>query len=83
MTASRYILLGIAAAGWAGVAAASGPAAPLTIEAIMSSPFPTELRVAPNGHRIAWVSNDRGARNIWIADANNASGTAADTFHRR
>ena len=79
MTASRYILLSIAAAGWTGVA--SGSAAPLTIEAIMSSPFPTELRAAPNGHRIAWVSNDRGARNIWIANAGTHQ-APRHAFHR-
>jgi dipeptidyl aminopeptidase/acylaminoacyl peptidase len=34
----------------------------------MSSPFPSELRAAPQGGGVAWVFNARGARNIWVAE---------------
>lgn len=38
-----------------------------TIEQIMSSPFPSELTAAAQGSTIAWVFNDKGAQNVWIA----------------
>ncbi|MGA8619215.1 MAG: prolyl oligopeptidase family serine peptidase [Candidatus Sulfotelmatobacter sp.] len=34
----------------------------------MSSPFPSELVAATQGHRVAWVFDAKGVRNIWIAD---------------
>ena len=42
---------------------------PVTLEAIMSAPFPSSLTASPSGERVAWVFNDEGARNIWIAEA--------------
>src|SRR5438093_345872 len=39
-----------------------------SLEQVMSSPFPTELVAAPAGGKVAWVFNDRGARNIWVAE---------------
>jgi dipeptidyl aminopeptidase/acylaminoacyl peptidase len=41
----------------------------VTIDALMASPFPTELVAAPSGARFAWVQSAEGVRNIWIADA--------------
>src|SRR6266508_3676028 len=41
---------------------------PFTLEQILSAPFPTDLTAAPDGAAVAWVFNDRGARNIWIAE---------------
>src|SRR2546426_3198887 len=38
-----------------------------TLEQALSAPFPEELVAAPPGGAGAWVFNDRGARNIWIA----------------
>ena len=45
------------------------PAQPagFTIEQVMSAPFPTGLVAAPSGGNVAWVYNDRGERNIWLA----------------
>jgi Tol biopolymer transport system component len=40
-----------------------------TLEQVMSSPFPTQLIAAEKGSRIAWVFDQRGARNVWVADA--------------
>jgi dipeptidyl aminopeptidase/acylaminoacyl peptidase len=40
-----------------------------TLEQILSSPFPSGLSAAPSGGAVAWVLNDRGVRNIWIATA--------------
>jgi len=39
------------------------------IEDILSSPFPSSLTAAQDLNRIAWVFNDCGKRNVWIADA--------------
>lgn len=57
------VLLGIAL-----TVAATAPAATqdFTIEAVLSAPFPSGLVAAPDG-RIAWVLNDEGERNIWVA----------------
>ncbi len=38
-----------------------------TIEQVMSSPFPLELTAARQGSTVAWVSNLKGAENVWIA----------------
>ncbi|HUL33985.1 MAG TPA: prolyl oligopeptidase family serine peptidase [Candidatus Eisenbacteria bacterium] len=39
-----------------------------TVEQILSSPFPSQLIAAESGFRVAWVFNDQGAQNVWIAD---------------
>src|SRR6476646_695412 len=43
--------------------------ASFTVEQIKSYPFPNELTTAKTGARIAWAFNERGARNVWVADA--------------
>ena len=62
---------------WFGIAAAlvlvnaaGAPAQqkPFTLEQVMSSAFPSELVAAPTGGKIAWVLDERGARNIWVAE---------------
>src|SRR5690349_8440373 len=47
----------------------SAPAKRFTLEQIMSAPFPTDLTAAPKGGAVAWVLNQKGARNIWAAEA--------------
>ena len=39
-----------------------------TIEQIKSYPFPNELTASATGARIAWAFNERGARNVWVAE---------------
>src|SRR5262245_28350425 len=39
-----------------------------TLEQVMSAPFPSDLTAAPTGDRIAWVLNQQGKRNIWVAE---------------
>jgi hypothetical protein len=39
-----------------------------TIEQIKSYPFPNELTASATGSRIAWAFNERGARNVWVAE---------------
>jgi dipeptidyl aminopeptidase/acylaminoacyl peptidase len=38
-----------------------------TVQQVMSSPFPSDLVAAPTGSAVAWVFNERGVRNIWMA----------------
>ncbi|MFN8354304.1 MAG: prolyl oligopeptidase family serine peptidase [Spirosomataceae bacterium] len=40
-----------------------------TLEQFMSYSFPSELSPAPVGNKVAWVQNDKGIRNIFIAQA--------------
>ncbi|HKK75711.1 MAG TPA: prolyl oligopeptidase family serine peptidase [Saprospiraceae bacterium] len=42
--------------------------AQFTIEQVLSSPFPSDLIATENDNTIAWVFNDQGRRNIWMAD---------------
>src|SRR5215211_728176 len=39
-----------------------------TLEQIKSYPFPNELTASATGSRIAWAFNERGARNVWVAE---------------
>ena len=41
--------------------------APPTLDALLSYPFMSDLTAAPRGGAIAWVSNLKGVRNIWVA----------------
>jgi dipeptidyl aminopeptidase/acylaminoacyl peptidase len=41
----------------------------ITLEQLMSVPFPSELTADSSGTKLAWVFNSRGARNIWVAEA--------------
>jgi dipeptidyl aminopeptidase/acylaminoacyl peptidase len=47
----------------------SAPAKRFTLDQIMSAPFPTDLTAAPKGGAVAWVLNQKGARNLWAAEA--------------
>lgn len=52
-----------------GAMAAGHAARPLTIEQIASAPFPYDLTASPVDGTVAWVYNERGARNVWVAHA--------------
>ena len=49
--------------------ACSVSAQSVTIDALLATPFPTELTAAPTGARFAWVQSAEGVRNIWVAQA--------------
>jgi dipeptidyl aminopeptidase/acylaminoacyl peptidase len=40
-----------------------------TLEQVLSAPFPYDLTSASHAPRVAWVFDNKGERNIWIADA--------------
>jgi dipeptidyl aminopeptidase/acylaminoacyl peptidase len=41
--------------------------AKFTLDQVMSAPFVSELIAAPASARVAWIANDQGRRNIWVA----------------
>ncbi|HEV8357849.1 MAG TPA: prolyl oligopeptidase family serine peptidase [Gemmatimonadales bacterium] len=60
-------------------AAAQRPAAPgrtgssaipggFTLEQVKSLPFPDGLTAAASGRKLAWALNERGVRNVWVAE---------------
>ncbi len=49
-------------------AAPSPPSAGFTLEQVRSYPFPSGLTAAPAGQRIAWAFDERGHRNVWVAE---------------
>jgi dipeptidyl aminopeptidase/acylaminoacyl peptidase len=61
-TSVRTLLLASALASPLGAQAPE-----VTLEGLMSAPFPSGLTASPEGGWVAWVQNDRGARNIWVA----------------
>ncbi|MDX2154479.1 MAG: prolyl oligopeptidase family serine peptidase [Bryobacteraceae bacterium] len=60
--------------------AASAFAAPFSLEQILGSAFPSELTAAPVGARVAWVSDARGVRNVWVAEGPEWRGRAVTTY---
>jgi dipeptidyl aminopeptidase/acylaminoacyl peptidase len=58
----------VAATATLGAAQAPAPAGAVTIDMLMSMPFPTDLVAAPAGGRIAWVSSASGVHNILVAE---------------
>lgn len=65
-TAATAIILtsGLVIAAQPGSATSSTP---VTIEALMSAPFPTDLVAAPAGGAVAWVTSVNGVHNVWVA----------------
>ena len=39
----------------------------IPVDLLMSAPYPGGLTAAPSGGLVAWVLNDKGVRNIWVA----------------
>jgi len=82
----RSLCLVAAAAALAagGSRAAAAPAAhAFSIEQVMSAPFPSAPVAAPQGGRVAWVYDEAGRRNIWVAEpgANGAFSAHAITAY--
>ncbi|MCX6633392.1 MAG: prolyl oligopeptidase family serine peptidase, partial [Candidatus Solibacter sp.] len=51
-----------------------------TLEQVLSAPFPYELIAAPGGAKVAWLLNERGARNVWIAAAPDFKGVRLTNY---
>jgi dipeptidyl aminopeptidase/acylaminoacyl peptidase len=73
-------LLGAAVVSLHG-ASASAQRAAFTIEDVMQAPFPSSLVAASGAKAVAWMFDDRGCRNVWVADAaHGMAGRAVTTF---
>lgn len=59
-------LLAVALLGAAPALAAGS--APFSMEQLLSYPFPEELIAAPVGSTLAWTFNERGLRNLYVAE---------------
>ena len=46
----------------------NGFPASYTLSQIKGYPFPNELAAAATGSRVAWAFNERGLRNLWVAE---------------
>jgi dipeptidyl aminopeptidase/acylaminoacyl peptidase len=55
-------------------------AAAVSIPDLLSAPFPMNLTAAPSGGAVAWVFNDRGSRNVWIATPPDYRGRPLTTY---
>jgi dipeptidyl aminopeptidase/acylaminoacyl peptidase len=53
-----------------------------TLEQVLSAPFPSELIAAPGGGKVAWLLNERGARNVWMAAAPDFKGVRLTNYTR-
>jgi dipeptidyl aminopeptidase/acylaminoacyl peptidase len=62
-------------------AVSAAPTKRFTLEQIMSAPFPTDLTAAPQGGTVAWVLDQNGARNIWVANAPDYKGRRITDYH--
>src|ERR1700750_1445717 len=61
-------LLGFVAATAVIGAQAPAPPASFTLERVLDYPFPDNLIAAAKGATVAWTFNERGSRNIYVAD---------------
>ena len=50
------------------------------LEALVGWPFPSELVAAADSPMVAWVRNERGARNVWVARGPDWQGRAVTVF---
>src|SRR5579884_3128616 len=60
--------------------AASASAARFSLEQVMSAPFPSELTVSHTSGKVAWILDEKGARNIWVAEAPDYKGRRLTRF---
>ena len=51
-----------------GLAATPLRAQGFTLQQVMSAPFNSGLQAAPAGRRFAWITDQEGRRNLWVAD---------------
>jgi dipeptidyl aminopeptidase/acylaminoacyl peptidase len=64
---TRHLFLLPTAAALLLTAAPGVRAAGFTIPEVLGAPFASDLVAAPQQRAFAWVSNSRGARNVWLA----------------
>ena len=69
-TAATAVVLFAIGVPWSAAprAAQLNPTRPFTVEQILGFPSPDNLIASPGGSTIAWTFNERGVRNIYVAD---------------
>src|SRR5579872_7598961 len=50
------------------------------IERYLNAPFASELVAAPGGGKVAWILDERGARNLWVASAPDYKGRRLTSY---
>jgi dipeptidyl aminopeptidase/acylaminoacyl peptidase len=78
LQAAAFLLLGLALAMPSTIGARQLRA--VTIDALLAAPFTSEIAAARTGAKVAWVSNEQGARNVWIAEGPAFSGRRLTAF---
>lgn len=63
----RVALLALAVTGLLAPAVGRAQSSTFTLPQVLSYPYPLDLVAAPSGSAIAWVFNEKGVRNIWMA----------------
>jgi dipeptidyl aminopeptidase/acylaminoacyl peptidase len=66
---SWMLLLAVVAADRLAPAHARQAPPAVTIEQLLAAPFTSEITASRTGAKVAWVLNEQGARNVWMADA--------------
>lgn len=64
---SRALLASVTALAVGASAVQGQGSGSVTLDHLLATPFPTTIVAAPRGGAVAWVLNERGARNIWVA----------------
>ena len=71
--AAWTLLLPIWALGLGGATADAGtPQSGFSLAQALSYPYPSALASAPAGDAVAWVADELGVRNVWMADGSGA-----------
>ena len=52
-----------------------------TIDQVMSAPFASSISAAPTGVKVAWLLNEQGRRNLWVASAPDWKGRKLTSFN--
>ncbi len=51
-----------------------------SIERYLDAPFASEMLAAPGGGRVAWIVEERGARNLWVASSPDYNGRRLTSY---
>src|SRR5512138_2173186 len=51
-----------------------------SIDRYLKAPFASELSAAPSGGKVAWILDEHGARNIWVAAAPDYKGRRLTSY---
>jgi len=54
-----------------------------TMQQVLGYPYPSDLVSSPRGDVIAWVMDQRGVRNIWVAFRSELPAEIADELRER